>query len=225
MGELTFYVFDNLRAGREGTPPGSNVYRYDSLDEAVSIFNRLPDTYATAIGCSIGRRQEIDLVQRVNGEPVKVTDFYRMDAFNSRADVHDAMKKLQEDLGIRYEMVDGILPRRPCLCYLTSEDRTYPEINGRVIAGSGIDEVHVQGEGWLPEKEFKKKYNKTSYEDPNMPVVTFVNVKYQEPETGRRGSVDTHPKGYIKMVENTKAYNLSQEAEKEAEAADRGPER
>lgn len=211
MGELTFYVFDNLRAGREGSPPDAHVYRYDSLEEAVSTFKGLPVTWTTALGCSIGRRQEIDLVQRINGEPVKVTDFLRMAAFRDREDVHAAMDNLLEELSVHYQMEHGILPRKAVLVPLASEERTYSEVNGKILAGDDFNEVYVEGDGWVKADDFRSKYNTSSYEDPKMPVVKFVNASYVELKTGRRGQLDTHPTGYLKLVDQTKHHLQSLE--------------
>lgn len=215
--ELTFYVFDNLRVHE--MKKGSSIYYYDTLEEAIKKFGECSKDWSTAIGCSVQGVHEVDLVHRVNGVPARVMDFYGMVNFQNRTDVHEAMNKLVKDLSIQYQMVFGIHPRRSVLAAL--EDPNYmdsylkdkvlfiPKERRSTALFASMDEVYVQGQGWMETLEFLKAYPNDTYHDPHTPVVDMVNAHYMEMKTGYIGQCDMSPVSFKNMMEKTKEYHLS----------------
>ena len=94
---LSFYVYDNRKTYSIG-PKTNYIFRYDTLKDAIDKFNEFPKDWVTAIGVSLDDLHEVDLVQRINGTPTKINDFYNIRIFNSHPAVHGAIKELEETL-------------------------------------------------------------------------------------------------------------------------------
>lgn len=218
--ELTFYVFDNLRV--QDMPQGTTIYRYDTIEEAVNKFQELPNNWTTAIGCSFEGKHELDLVHRVNGEAVKIMDFYFIEVFVEREDVHKAMEQLVNELSIQKQFASGIHPRRTVLTELSDPEIKEGHLNNKVIfvpesrrshsLYAGINEVYVEGEGWMDMKEFLDKYPDSTYENPYAPTVTQVNVQYKEVDSGRTGQCDVRASSMREFMQKSHIYQ--QEIEK-----------
>ena len=83
---VSFYVFDDLRwqqRPQHSAEPrtGPNIYRYDTLVEAVSKFKELPTHMRTAIGINLNAASELDIVHRFGEESVLVTDYMNLPAW------------------------------------------------------------------------------------------------------------------------------------------------
>lgn len=214
---LTFYVFDNLRS--QDMPEGTSIYYYDNLEDAIKKFGDFPKEWTTAIGCSLQSVHEIDLVHRVNGEPVRVMDFYGIETFSKRTDIHESMNQLEKALSIRYQMVFGIHPRRSVLAPIEDPNYMDSHLKDKVLFISknrrstalfaSINELYVQGEGWMEPEKFLKAYPNDAYHDPHSPVVEKVNANYMEIEKGWTGQCDMSPVSFKNMMQKTKEYNLS----------------
>ena len=230
--ELTFYVFDNLRLHEMAG--GSSIYCYDTVEEAIKKFTELPNNWTTAIGCSFGNKHEIDLVQRVNEKPVRVMDFYGIKEFRERPDVNEAMEQLEKDLSIQYQLVFGIHPKRSVLAPLEEPEYLDSHLNSKVLFVSprrrsnsffaSMNEVYVQGQGWMDVEEFLKVYPHDRYTNSHSPVVEKVNANYIEVGTNRIGQCDMSPISFKNMLEKTKMYHLSLE-DKGKSRKQREPER
>lgn len=220
---MDYYVYENLRASAMDGQ-GNNIHRYDDLDEAIDRFKELPDDWTTAIGCSIDRKEEIDLVHRVNGEAVKVMDFYGIDVFAKRKDLHEAMARLEDSLGLRYQRTFGIHPRKSVLSpiepfghidkYMEDKILVIPKDSRSTHLLASINELYVEGKGWMEFMDFVKAYPNDSYTDPKAPVVTKVNATYLAYESDRIGQADMSPSSFVQLVKKTKEYNLSFEQDK-----------
>lgn len=217
--ELTFYVFDNLRFGAPGMPSSGNIYRYPTLDEAIHHYQHLPEKWTSAIGCSIGGIYEIDLVHKVNEEHVRVNDFYHLDKFKDREDVHAAMTKLETDLPIKYQYLSGLFPSSSVLCPLEPANYRYHEVDTMMLAPSkgaksvlsAINELYVDGRGWMSRDDFYETYGHSNYFlDPTRPVVERINVNYREKGKPYLNQRDVSPVCFAQMFEAAKALEKEQ---------------
>ena len=208
--ELSYYVFNNLRGEQDGVD--MKVYRYDSLREAVEKFSELPKEWTTALGLSINRKAEIDVVHRIAGEAVLVTDYENMKTFQNRTDVKEAVNFVISDLNIKKEMLFDIHPKVSVISRIQNSPYWNSYFNDKVLLtgdeGKGyeaISEVCVQGRGWISPLHFKKLVN-SGYEDSYRPEVELINVRYFSTEKGGRGAMDVSPRQFLMLDEKTKKY-------------------
>ena len=122
--------------------------------------------------CSLDMVNEIDLVHRVNGKPVKVTDFERIDVFARNPEVNKAMSYLKALLDIRKQLVSGIHPRRSVLCqieptgyiddYLKDKILAIPSDEQSVHLFASINEVFEEGSVWIGYRDLIRKHTNDS---------------------------------------------------------------
>lgn len=204
--ELTFYVYDNLRSQQAGM--SSNIYYYDTLQEAIQKYNELPKEWTTAIGGSIHGMRELDLIQRRMGESVLVTDFKKIDFWKDDKAVQGAIDELIAYLNVQYEANHDLLGNRSIIMELEryKENTMDPYFNDKLLNPSNpkylissIEEAHVLGHGWMPFLEVLKMCDDYGYANPECPNITRLNVNYCT-ENGRMGQADisTHDFGILK---------------------------
>lgn len=209
--DLSFYVYNNLRATQDHMK--HNVYRFATLQEAIEKYNELPSEWTSALGGSIDLKSEVDFVHRRNGESVLVTDYRKMNSFNNREDVNLCISELINKLNIDYELLSGVHPHVSILSKLTDTDKTYPYFNDKILyikhmdekkLFDSINEVYVEGKGWLSAKQFEKLNTNQYFNDYN-PKVSFVNVEYIS-KSGERGQADINPKEFVALKKKTRDF-------------------
>lgn len=210
---LAFYVFDNLRCSQDRA--GGNVYRFDSLDDAVACYERMPKEWTTALGGSRSDLSELDLVQRRMGVDVLVTDFGNFPEWKADAQVQQAVGALVDRLGIGL-MTDRSIVHGPVLVPLEERDPAGDRylsdkrlrLSDAAWPASAINEAFVSGDGWLSLDELVKLSRDFGYNDPRCPVVTQLNVAY-EADDGRIGQMDIAPREFGFLAERTPGRDLT----------------
>ena len=210
---LGFYVFDNLRHSQDQA--GGNVHRFDSLDDAVACYEKMPKEWTTALGGSRSDLSELDLVQRRQGVSTLVTDFSNFPEWKSDPQVQQAIGMLVDRLGIGV-MVDRTILKSSVLIPLEEQnpenDRYLADKKLRLRApsspASAINEAFVQGEGWVSLQKLSELSRDFGYFNPVCPLVTQLNVAY-EAEDGRIGQMDVTPREYSHLTERTLEYDLA----------------
>lgn len=203
--KLGFYVFDNLRCSQDRA--GGNVYRFDSLDDAIACYERMPKEWTTALGGSRNDLSDLDLVQRRMGASTLVTDFSNFPEWRDDPQVQQAIGMLVDKLGIGV-MADRSIMGRPLLIPLDdrnpADDRYLADKKLRLREAAwpatAINEAFVRDEGWVSPKELIELSRRFGYDDPNCPFVAQLNVAY-EADGGRVGQMDIVPREYGFLAE------------------------
>lgn len=211
--KLRFYVFDNLRCSQDGE--GGSVYRFDTLDDAVTCYERMPEEWTTALGGSRSDLSELDLVQRRQGVSTLVTDFNNFPEWRSDPQVQQAIGALVDKLGVGL-MADRSIIESPILIPLEErdpkEDRYLADKRLRmrepVSPASAINEAFVRGEGWVSAQKLSELSRDFGYSNPSCPFVTQINVAY-ETESGQVGQMDITPREYGFLAERTLGKELA----------------
>ena len=211
--KLGFFVFDNLRCSQDGE--GGNVYRFDTLDEAVACYERMPQEWTTALGGSRNDLSELDLVQRRQGVNTLVTDFNNFPEWKNDPQVQQAIGALMDKLGIGI-MADRSIMEGPIMIPIDAqdpaEDRYLADkklrLRDSASLTSAINEAFVQGEGWVSSQKLSELSRDFGYHNPNCPFVTQLNVAY-EARDGHAGQMDITPREYAFLVERALREALS----------------
>lgn len=219
--EWTYYVVDHL-------PGMDNIYRYDTIDEAIEKFESLPDDMISAIGSSIDGLHELDHVHRRNGEPVLVTDMYNVDVelWRNSKEINEGISKIISLLGIEYELSKEIFGNmRPSvaipLCISTGgpTDKYYLDKSLRLNKGdhpaTAINEVFVRGEGWINFSDFIDKLENCKPKRIGLGSDTLfvdrLNVNYVT-DKGHIGQADLSPENYLYLKEKYERGDVLLEA-------------
>lgn len=205
----TYYVFDNLRCNQDHA--GGNVFRYDTVGEAIDSFQRIqaahPD-WTIALGGSINGVCEIDYIQRRNGDNCLITDYQKLDAFKDSPEVKKAIETamfgLKVDWQVDHDLTgDTILvPHEFGDCPLDSylfDMQLRPGNPENVL--SSVQELFVEKEGWVELPKLKELAHFDNYEKPRPPKVTAFNVAYEVrgSHSMRTGYVDVSPSNFRVM--------------------------
>lgn len=216
--QWTYYVVDDL-------PKMSNIYRYDTVEEAIAKYKSLPDHLLSAIGSSIDGRSEIDHIQRRDGTSVLVMDSERtsnpiwrdspeiQESIDKMVAYLNVYRQLSNMFGFNYPSVAVELER-----YSSKDLENYfgnkilrPEKPGVLL--SAVKEVCVEGEGWLKLNDFLSKLDQARPGRPGDPVKTLfvdqLNIDYID-ETGRCGQADISPRNFVLLQKKTE-FELSPE--------------
>lgn len=216
---LSFYVFDNLRCQQDHQ--GGDIYRYDTVQEAVAAFqvlaNEHPD-WTIALGGSFQGTREIDFVQRRNGDNCLITDCQQIDFWKDRPDVQQAIETAMVGLKVEWQ-VDHELTGDSVLVPQEFDepplDRYFEDKELRPVnpdnALTSVQEVFADGEGWMSLQELRERTKSIGYESPDYPKVTRLNVAYRVPGRQRTGYVDASPRDFRLM----KAAYLERAQEKD----------
>lgn len=237
--KLTFFTFNNLRSQQDGT--NAEVKRFDSLDEALKEYNSLPKEYTTALGVNLKEFSELDFVHRVNGESVLVSDYKNMEEYAGNGLVLQTVQALIDKLGIEYELdsalfssyrskvpVTETFERKFDFHYLdasvltplqhTADLNSYFKdkyLRGEKGVGSllsAINQVYVEGEGWVSGKEFLTKLNGLDlYRDSTRYKVNTLNVNYVD-LNGHEGQADIRPRDFKLLRQRTIERSVKHQA-------------
>lgn len=218
--DLSFYVLDDLRfqQNREISDRNSfDLYRFDTLSEAVQKLGEIPSYMTPALGMQRGAG-ELDLIHRREGEFTLVTDYQNIPAWRNDLRVLDAVKEVSENLAIEWQFFHGPFDSS-ILIPLDQRDLTegyLPDTyfwnkNLRVdLAESlvncspfrAINEVYVPGKGWIDYLSARDIADRFGYKDPHCLKVTRYNVTYAL--TGKpwsTGQADISPKDLELLLE------------------------
>lgn len=208
--QWSYYVVDNLVTM-------SNIYRYDTAQEAIDKYKSLPrhlrSAIGSSIGASLGQRHEIDHIHRVDGKSVLVRDMDNMKfpLWRESQDIADAVALMRRQLRVQYELSSmfdyqggnaAIPVSDPDMhdTYSTNK-KLYPKVEDRPL--SSINEVHVLSKGWvdidtfLHERAHRQWSPETGYP---VPFVDMLNIRYKE-DRGYVGQMDVTPAQFKYMCE------------------------
>ena len=209
---LSYYIFKDLRASQNNNyKEGFQVLRFDSLQDAISEFRKLPKEWTTALGIHISANSEIDLVQRREGEPVLSGDYLRIPSFYSNPDVRSAVRSLLAELKIQWQSEYRVFTKSPVLIPIVPDmdfirDRA---INGKHLLPehpkalfTAIQEIYTPDKGWQDAKEIYAEASNFGYNNPHVPKITTLHVRYAD-EQGQPHSGDLSPYNFILLRERT----------------------
>ena len=201
--KMSFYVFDDLRWQQwpQHTAehrPGPDIYRYDTLVEAISKYKELPNRMRTAIGIHRSSVSELDIVHRYGDEAVLVTDYMGIPAWRHDAAVDRALGQACEGLNIEWQLDHHLLGATVAIpsarlsnlvipdTYL-SDKELVPREPGRYAAKidpyTAINEVFCEeGGGWISLREAQEKG--ISFDNPALLKVSRFNVCCKNRPTG-----------------------------------------
>lgn len=200
--QMSFYVFDDLRWQQQTTNhrPGPDIYRYDTLVEAVSKYKELPSHMRTAIGIHLNARSELDIVHRYGDEAVLVTDYLNLPAWRHNNAIDRALGQVCESLNIEWQLDHQLLgatvaiPSARLYNLVTPDSymedkalapREPDRYGAKVDPYTAINEVFCEeGEGWIPLREAQEKG--ISFDNPALLKVSRFNVRTNDPEQNRR---------------------------------------
>lgn len=208
---VSFYVVDHL-------PTMKNLYRFDTVEEAIDKFNSLSANLYSAIGGSIDNRFELDIIHRRDGKPVLVMDTERIQnpVWRENQQVQDAIDYAIAHLNVQHQLsfmfgdqyVSSIVDLER---YSDRQLENYfqnkllrPTNPGNLL--TAINEVHVEGSGWLKLDAFLKQLAASRPKQPGKGAkanfVTRLNIGYID-ETGRTGQADLSTLNFKLLQEKT----------------------
>lgn len=192
---MSFYVFDDLRWQRRpqhSAEPrtGPNIYRYDTLVEAVSKFKELPTHMRTAIGIHLNAASELDIVHRFGEESVLVTDYMNLPAWRHNDAVNRVVGHICEILNIEWQLDRHLLGATVAIpsarfsgsiipdSYMSDKElvpREPERYGAKIDPYTAINEVFCEeGGGWIPLREAQTQG--ISFENPHLLKVSRFNV-------------------------------------------------
>lgn len=217
---LGFYVINDLN---------KDVYiteRFVDFNDAVKAFLKLDSNNGKmpTMGVEVPTGS-IDLIHKINGENVLVRDFLNIERFSRelqavRGEIENFAKKLIDEGIVKYRYCHSILPWRdspaktivPVVSGFIPDaycnDKTLKAGDG--IAATAINEILVDGEGWVNFKDFHKDPSK--YIENGVLKVEKLNVAYVKSDryVGVDGQMDLSVDNFEAMAEKiNKAYYIS----------------
>ena len=203
--EWTFYVVDHL-------PTMANLYRYDTVGEAIDKFNELAPNQRSAIGSSIEDKHEIDHIHRIDGRAVLVTDIDRIQnpLWRNSKSIASAVDAMKREFKITYELSTNIFFNGVSVAIPISDSRFPNEkyFNDKKLNPviwskplSGINEVFVDGDGWVKGEDFLQKLNNRKWTREGgypVPFVNQLNIRYVD-NNGYYGQADITPQDFIQL--------------------------
>lgn len=208
--EQSFYVVDDLRYQQNSIRQGRgsfDIYRFDTLPEAIEKFREIPEDMTPAIGMHMSERSELDLVHRRNGESVLVTDYLNFPRWRTDCNVFDAIKELGDALNIEWQMNSKLIPGGTILI---PYERNFERVPDRVFDNknlaatkptiysntpkpfSAINEAFAEGHGWISSSKLKKAAEDFGYQNPELLKVKQFNINYID-NKGSIGQADISP--------------------------------
>lgn len=216
--ELTYYTIDNLRA--HWSEESWQLARHDTLDEALAAYRALPNTKTRALGMSLGRLYEIDLVQcrplqqgDLHGDNLLVADYLKMERWRTNPQVLEVVETIREQLSVS-RIFTG-----ECIFDIPPTWDPDPAFADKYLdplrvdnLKSAINEIYLNGEGWQTPERYQRLSPDCS--TPYFPYVDRYNIRYVT-TTGNHGQADVSPANLHHLTERTKEY-LRQRAENRA---------
>ncbi len=204
---LSFFIFDNLKMQESGE--GGNVYRFDTMQEAMTAFRMISAEHpgwTIALGGSVAGEREIDFVQRREGwMNVLVDDYKRIPFWANRDDVAQAIKEFAEGPGIEWQTDRELLGGPVLIPYAPESASEDPVLADKALlptdsedALTSVSEAYVQGQGWVDLDQLKQMIRDHGSNPDERPRVSRLNVAYETMgksggERGRTGYVDIKP--------------------------------
>lgn len=208
--QWSYYVVDNLVTM-------ANIYRYDTAQEAIDKYKSLPSYLRSAIGSSIGQtlgqRHEIDHIHRVDGKSVLVRDMdiMTLPLWRDSQEIAEAVALMRSQLRVRHEKTSLFRSSYGSVAIPISDPnmhdtystkkKLYPREDADVL--SCINEVHVQGKGWIDMSTFRWDLDHRPWSPESgypVPFVDMLNVRYKE-DRGYVGQIDITPAQFKYMCE------------------------
>lgn len=209
IDQWTYYVVDDL-------PTMANLYRYDTVEEAIAKYQSLPASSVSAIGSSIHDAREIDHIHRCDGKSVLVTDCDHMQPWVGNTEIQASIDKMIAYLNVQHQFSNIFRPRFPSVIvdlerYRGNEMDHYfddkllrPEDPKFHI--SCVKEVYTEGKGWIPRDAFLKMLDNSKPGRPGEPAknifVDMLNIDYIN-HTGQCGQADISPRNFALLMEKT----------------------
>ncbi len=217
---LEFYVIDDLKK------TGYHMEYFDNLDSAREQFGSLDgfDGKMPVLGVQVGTGG-LDLVHRLNGDNVLITDYKKSDALSSDMKsvfniIDAAANELINEGVVQFRSCHSILPWRDMpikvIVPVTPDFTPDAYCNDKILkAGDGIpavaiNELFVEGDGWVKYKDILQDPSK--YAENDVLKVEKVNVAYVNSEklVGVNGQMDLSVDNFEYMAEKiNKPYYIS----------------
>ena len=221
----SFYVVDDLAKM-------SNIYRFDSVGEALAKYKTLPTDRKSAIGASYESRFELDLIHRNTGnKPVLVMDSLRSaNPVWQEPEIESARSFLLKKLKVQHQLDHTVFGQRyPSVAIPldynsgSKEEFSNNYFNDKVLRPfikdpekdamllSSIDEVFVEGEGWMPRDKFldflEGSRPAAIGESRRDVFVSKLNVGYIN-DYGNFGYMDVSPREFKYLRDKTRDMTL-----------------
>lgn len=236
---INFFVFDDLRFQQnrelreEAFGNGPDVYRLDTLEEAIEKLQTLPNYMYPAMGICNKRGGEFDIIHRRNDEFILVNDFKTDPFWYTDEEILSLIHSACDKLAVEWqkcvgpfsnsmiltpfnlsELIDGHSPD-----YYFKDRHLRPAIDKNGIPEhpySAINEVFVPGEGWLDYFTAKKKAEEYGFNNPHILKVTHYNINYKD-KHGYCGQADILPHEFDLLYERYQIREgMAQDAQKAA---------
>ena len=209
--QWTFYVVDDL-------PKMSNLYRYDTVEEAIEKYKSLPDDKVKAIGSSIHNLHEVDHIHCRNGHNVLVMDSERSgnSIWRESSEIQNAIDQMIAYLNVQHQLSNMFGNPYPSVIvdlerYKEREIDPYfgnkllrPENPENLL--TAIKEVYVEDKGWMePDPFLCMLYDSRPSrmgEAAKSNFVTRLNIDYID-DTGRCGQADISTLHFTLLQEKT----------------------
>ena len=206
--QMSFYVFDDLRWQQQTTNhrPVADIYRYDTLVEAVFKYKELPSHMRTAIGVHLNAKSELDIVHRYGDEAVLVTDYLNSPAWRHNDAVDRALGQVCESLNIEWQLDHQLLGATVAIPSARLYNLVIPDsymedkalaprepdrYGAKVDPYTAINEVFCEeGGGWIPLRDAQAKG--ISFDNPELLKVSQFNVRTKDKQ-GYTHNVDMSP--------------------------------
>jgi len=199
--QISFYVFDDLRY-QQNKRGEFNIYRYDTLSEAIAKFNELPHDMTTALGMHLDTYSELDLLHRREGENVLVSDYLNISKWRTSAAVHEALDTIIDTLKPEWQMDHKCIGESiliPLDRFDTTADKYFNDKNllpqqrdmpwQKASPISAVTEAYVDGKGWVDFKEVFAAAQNFGYQNAYCPKVQKFNFNYEDTQ-GHRSQAD-----------------------------------
>lgn len=213
----SYYVVDHL-------PTMDNIFRYDTVEEAIEKYKSLPENMKSAIGSSIHNKDEIDHIHRCDGKSVLVMDSERMQdpLWRESWEIQEAIDTMIAYLNVQHQYCSLFEGYPSCIVdlerYSGSEIENYfadkllrPDgakqcTDPGWTLNSAISEVFAPGKGWMNRKDFLKALNDSRPSRPGEGAknlfVERLNINYMD-EAGHMGQADISPRNFALLKEKT----------------------
>ena len=207
--QWTYYVVDNV-------PRMSNIYRFDTVQEAIDKYQSLPNDVIKAIGSSKDNRYEIDHIHCRAGQNVLVMDSANRSPWKDSYKLQESIDTMIAYLNVQYQM-SSLFGKQYPSAIVELERYKSPELDNyfqnKLLRPAdpkhfitAVNEVFVEGEGWMNTEAFLKKLDdsrpKAIGEGAKANFVTRLNIMYID-NTGHCSQVDISTKDFVLLKEKT----------------------
>ena len=200
--EWTYYVVDHL-------PTMSNLYRYDTIEEAMGKYMSISPEKRSAIGSSIDTYHELDLLHKIDGHSVLITDMYRMKTplWRESEEIRSSLDKMIYQLGVGHMLTSDIFEQQGSVAIplsLEGHVNTY-FADKQLYLREGekpfhaINEVFTAKTGWIDTNCFIAQLGNSSFsaeKGRETPFIERLNIRYID-KNGHVGQADISPADYL----------------------------